>query len=334
MNGFNTESAECGEHQQYKCPIKYPQYAYVPHYEIKPYFAMGEQYVLADQMYQSNLDESFVAHQYLIAGQAASSVGIPSGLWGCKGGVGSQVSFIGPKRQLGPRRHEQACFTYDTLGEEADKAGLTWGFYTGSIGGDGGLWSAYQAVKNVYYGPDWHNDIFVPQTRFYDDVKKGKLRQITWITPTAENSDHAGAGSNTGPAWVASLVNAVGKSKYWDSTAIFITWDDWGGWYDAEPPAYADYDGLGFRVPLLIVSAYAKKGHVSHVHYEFGSILKFVEDQFGLPRLAASDTRAKSPEKDCFDFNQAPRPFQMIPSEHGEDYFLHQPPDYRPPDND
>jgi phospholipase C len=158
------------------------------------------------------------------------------------------------------------------------------------------------------------------------------LRAVSWITPTCENSDHAGCGSNTGPQWVASLVNAIGQSKYWDNTAIFIFWDDYGGWYDPEPPAYVDYDGLGLRIPMLIVSAYAKQGHVSHVHYEHGSILKFVEDQFGLARLAASDTRATSPEKDCFDFTKPPRKFKVIPTVLGKEYFMRQPIDLRPPD--
>ena len=71
------------------------------------------------------------------------------------------------------------------------------------------------------------------------------------------------AAAKTGPSWVASLVNAIGESKYWDSTAIFIFWDDYGGWYDPAPPKKLDYDGLGMRIPMLIVSAYAKKGHVS-----------------------------------------------------------------------
>ena len=98
-------------------------------------------------------------------------------------------------------------------------------------------------------------------------------------------------------------------------------------------PAYVDYDGLGVRIPMLIVSAYAKKGYVSHVHYEHGSILKFVEDLFGLPRLAASDRRANSPESDCFDFNKPPRPFKEIPAAYSRYYFLHQPPDLRLPDS-
>ncbi len=86
-------------------------------------------------------------------------------------------------------------------------------------------------------------------------------------------------------------------------------WDEWGGWYDHVAPPYVDYDGLGFRVPLLVVSAYAKQNHVSHVQYEHGSILRFVEDAFGLAPLAASDARATSPAADCFDFRKKPRPF-------------------------
>ena len=120
----------------------------------------------------------------------------------------------------------------------------------------------------------------------------------------------------------------------WDSTAIFVFWNDAGGWFDPEPPAYVDNDGLGFRVPLLIISPYAKQGWVSQVHYEHGSILKFIEDRFGLARLAASDKRANSPQQDCFDFLKPPRKFVPIKSKYPESYFLQAPPDDRPPDTD
>jgi phospholipase C len=163
-------------------------------------------------------------------------------------------------------------------------------------------------------------------------VKHGKLRALSWVTPTWENSDHAGGASKTGPSWVASLVNAIGESKYWNSTAIFIFWDDYGGWYDPKPPPLADYDGLGLRLPMLIVSPYAKQGKIDHTQYEHGSILKFVEDTFGLGRLAASDKRATSP-LDAFDFTQAPRKFTEVPAEHGIHWFEHvQPPDHHIPD--
>jgi phospholipase C len=110
-------------------------------------------------------------------------------------------------------------------------------------------------------------------------------------------------------------------------------WDDWGGLYDPVPPPYLDEDGLGFRVPLLVISPYAKKNYVSHVRYEHGSILKFAEDAFGLGRLAASDTRANSPAADCFDFSQPPRAFVPIHAPKGPAFFLHRADDLRPPDN-
>jgi phospholipase C len=117
-----------------------------------------------------------------------------------------------------------------------------------------------------------------------------------------------------GPAWVASVVNAIGKSKFWKTTAIFIIWDDWGGWFDPVQPVYEDYDGLGFRIPLLIVSPYAKKGSVTHVQYETSSVLRYVEDNFGLPQLSKSDARANDPAADpgAFDYGQPPRKFKKI----------------------
>src|SRR6202042_3716549 len=100
-----------------------------------------------------------------------------------------------------------------------DDARLPWAFYSSPIDHGDGIWSAYQAIRHIYYGPDWDDDVITPQRRFLRDAAR-TLRAVTWITPTDENSDHAGSGSNTGPSWVASLVNAIGKSKFWDSTAI------------------------------------------------------------------------------------------------------------------
>lgn len=328
MNGFNNEYFYCAPY----CPIKYPSYAYVPHSETKPYFEMAKQYVLADQMYASNFDaSSFVSHQYIIAAQAEKSVDFPYGDWGCSGGPSDTISEVGPDRQV-PYGSEQPCWDPQTLGDELDQAGISWADYAASYYEIWSGWDGYQAIKHIYEGPDWSEDMFAPPSQFLTDVSKGKLRTVTWVTPTCPNSDHAGCYSDTGPSWVASVVNAVGKSKYWKSTAIFIFWDDYGGWYDPEPPAYVDYDGLGFRLPMLIISPYAKKGYVSHVHYEHGSILKFIEDQFGLGRLADSDRRANSPEQDCFDFNQPPRKFKKISAPYDEQFFLHQPPDNRIPD--
>ncbi|HEY1869022.1 MAG TPA: alkaline phosphatase family protein [Candidatus Cybelea sp.] len=166
-------------------------------------------------------------------------------------------------------------------------------------------------VKHIVDGPDFRK-VITPQKRFFADLKAGKLANFTWITPTCRDSDHPNCGGGHGPAWIASLVNAVGESKYWDQAAIFVIWDDWGGLYDHVAPPYEDYDGLGFRVPLLVISPYAKRDHVSHVQYETASVLRFTEDLYGLGSLAAADRRATSPASDCFDFHQKPRKFVPI----------------------
>ncbi len=324
MNGFNLEDNGCGSN----CVD--PEYGYVPHSETKIYFDMAKQYVLADDMFTSHIDASFVSHQYSIAGRANSAVNLPGYPWGCDGGPSNYVGTLNSDRSYG--NSEVACFgnsyasSYPTMGDSFDAAGLSWRFYASALYTDGDIWSAYQAIDHIRYGPDWTNNVISPQSQFFTDLSNGSLASATWITPTCAHSDHAGCGSYLGPDWVASIVDAVGRSKFWDTTAIFVYWDEWGGWYDHVAPPYEDYDGLGFRVPLLVISPYAKKKYVSHVQYEHGSVLRFIEDQFNLPRLSASDSRANSPEADCFDFNQKPRKFRTFASRiHASDLLKEKP---------
>ncbi len=320
MDGFDLEGV-------YGRSMPFPQYGYVPHAETKVYFQMAHRYVLADRMFTSNFDASFASHQYAIAGQAHYAVDLPSLDWGCDGGPQDVIRTWTRERRYGPK--EGVCFDYPTIGDELDAAGLTWRFYAFHAQYD---WEPYQAVRHIRYGGDWNN--VQEDAQFFSDVESGHLATVSWVTPECKMSDHAGCESNKGPRWVASLVNAVGRSKFWASTAIFIIWDEWGGWYDHVPPPRVDYDGLGFRVPLLIVSPYAKENYVSHVQYEHGSVLRFIEDNFGLGRLAASDARANDPAADCFDFSRGPRAFSPLDS--GED----RPdvgagmPDIRPPDGE
>ncbi len=304
MDGWNEELATQGH------PTN-PAYGYVPRSEIRPYWTIARQYVLADRMFASNLDGSFVAHQYAVAAFASRAVNYPVSSWGCEGGRQDTVATLTADRGYGPSI--PACFRNPTIADEADSAGVTWRFYAGSIGGDGGFWSSYQADRKIFSGPDWKADVISPQSAFLTDVAKGKLANVTWIAPTFEASDHAVLDHGQGPAWVASVVNAVGASSFWKSTAIFVIWDDWGGWFDPVPPVHEDYDGLGFRVPLLIVSPYAKQAYVSHVQYETSSVLRFIEDNFGLGQLAKSDTRANDPATDAFDYARKPRAFKKIP---------------------
>jgi phospholipase C len=321
MDGFNNEGG-FGSQPNY-------EYGYVPAAESAPYFAIAHQFVLADRMFTSHIDASFVSHQYIIAGQANNAVDLPTGAWGCNGGKADVVNTINPDRTIGPT--ESPCFNSQTIADELMAKNLTWRFYADNEGEF--VWMSYQAIRHLLKTPQYKSDVVTPSKQFLTDVPKGKLASVTWITPTCATSDHSGCMNNEGPDWVASLVNTIGQSKFWDTTTVFILWDEWGGWYDHVPPPYVDFDGLGMRVPLIIVSPYAKKDHVSHVRYEHGSILKYIEDVFGLAPLAASDTRANSVDTDCFDYNHAPRAFIPIPSTLGPSYFINEAPDHRPIDD-
>jgi phospholipase C len=306
MNAFDKEESYGGPRN--------PQYVYVPHGESKPYFEMGHEWVVADRMFASQLDQSFTAHQYIIAAQAARAVDNPDGLpWGCDAADGTLISTLTEKRTFGPT--EFPCFDYQTLGAELEKAGLSWRYYASKTGIDG-----YAAIKGSY----WQRHTVERPQQFLKDVADGSLANFTWVTPNCLDSDAGSCGGGYGPSWVAALVNTVGKSKFWDSTAIFVQWDDWGGFYDHAPPSYKNFDGLGFRVPLLVISPYAKRDYVSHAEYETASVLRFTEDVYGLGRLAAADARARSPASDCFDFSQKPRPFVPIKAPKGIKFFLHQ----------
>jgi phospholipase C len=300
LDGWNNEYACCGQ------PANFG-YAYAIPAEVKTYWQMAKEYVLADHMFQSNLDGSYISHQYAIAAYANHEVNFPSGDWGCEGGY-DQIQTLNQDRSYG--NTVPVCEDYQTLGDELDTAGVPWHFYTGQWNGDGGIWSAYGAIKHIYEGPDWTKDVIDPQSQILTDAANGNLPPVSWVTPTYGNSDHAGEDSTGGPAWVTSVVNAIGESQYWNSTAIFIMWDDWGGFFDPVSPVYEDYDGLGFRVPLIVISPYAKKKYVTHTQYETASVLKFIEDDFGLAPLAAADARANDPATDVFDFTKKPRKFK------------------------
>jgi phospholipase C len=306
-------------------------YAYVPKSQIQPYWDMARQYTLADRFFQSNSGPSYPAHQYLIAGQSAMAAEVPDEVpWGCDAPSGTTVRVLdaGGNEVPGPF----PCFNYRTLADTMDAAGVTWRYYAPSIGGSGSIWSAFDAINHIRFGPDWTQNVVSPQTRILTDVAGGSLAQVTWVVPSAPDSDHPGNGSG-GPSWVTAVFNAIGASQYWNNTAIFITWDDWGGWYDHVVPPQLDLMGLGYRVPLVVVSPYAKPHHVSHDQLEFGSILKFIEVDFGLPALTAEDSRAANPS-DCFDFSQAPTPFSKISAPVPPSYFVSEPPSSEPPDSD
>ncbi|HZY96904.1 MAG TPA: alkaline phosphatase family protein [Candidatus Cybelea sp.] len=292
--------------------------------EVQPYHEMARQYVFADHMFATNRGPSFPAHLYLVSGTAgdASIAGYSvrdnpfdrAAHEGAPGGCDAARTVVVRTIKLsngaeGPTPF--ACFDRKVLSDFLDAKGVSWKYY--QVGAGPGLWHPFNAIRHVRYGGDWRN-VVTKSTQFLDDVKNGDLPGVTWLTPYDAWSDHAGKRATAkGPAWVAAVVNAIGKSKYWKSTAILVTWDDWGGWYDhVKPPTYNAYE-LGFRVPLLVISPYARKGYVSKTEHEFASLLVFTEETFGIPKGALNSTDERADDlKDAFDFTQKPRTFTPI----------------------
>jgi phospholipase C len=293
-------------------------------------------------MFPSMFGSSFTAHLDLIAGTTnltpeRAEVDIPDGRpWGCDAPPGTTSLLLTPRREIKPGG-PFPCFTqFRTMADTLDAAGVSWKYYAPNIL-LGPAWSSFDAIQAVRYGADWAK-VTSPETTVLTDISTGNLPAVSWVTPDFADSDHPGVGSDTGPSWVAAVVNSIGQSPDWSSTAIVVLWDDYGGWYDDVPPPQLDFKGLGIRVPCLIISPYVKKGYVSHTQYEFGSVLKFVEQTFALPGLGSdadgyTDSRAAS-ILDSFDFTQPPRAYVKIAAKYPRSYFLNQPQSLRAPDDD
>jgi phospholipase C len=216
------------------------------------------------------------------------------------------------------------CFEHRTLADLLDGSGVSWRYYTPSAGS---IWTGPNAIYHLRFGADWNDDVVLKPAQVLTDIADGQLANVTWVIPTGQESDHAGINDGSGPSWVASIVNAVGTSQYWANTAIIIAWDDWGGWYDHVAPNILNSYEYGFRVPLIVVSPYAKAEYISHVTHDFGSILRFIEEIYGLPSLGYADAVADN-LSDCFDFSQTPLRFHAIPTAVSAERFLS---DRRPP---
>jgi phospholipase C len=326
-------------------------YQYVDPAQIEPYWAIAREWVLADHFFQTQGSGSFTAHQDLIAGgttidqaKTQTLVDFPNHKpWGCDAPSDTKTSLlvaVGSKLKREYDRGPFPCLTYATLRDLLDAKSVTWKYYSPPEPvGTGSRWNAFDAIQAVREGPQWQTNVAL-QTAIFSDIASGTLPDVAWIVPDNADSDHPGHHHDTGPSWVASVVNAIGASSYWQSTAVVVVWDDWGGFYDHVPPPFFDrWGGLGFRVPMLLISPYARRGsgsragYISHTRYEFGSILKFIEDNWHVGRLGTTDVRAVS-IANCFDFAQAPRKFKRIPAHYSRSYFERRPPSYLPVDTE
>jgi phospholipase C len=333
-----------------------PQFMYVKPSDVQPYFAMAEQYTFGDRMFQTNEGPSFPAHQFIISGTSAPTATSDlfasenmsgAGNAGCIAAATTTVELISP---LGVENSSQyPCFEHATLTDLLDAAAISWRYYTPSAGS---IWTGPDAIEHICgpnapppnatacVGAEWTNNVFIPEKLVLEDINNGQLAQVSWVIPDGSESDHAASNNGSGPSWVASIVNGIGNSPYWANTAIIITWDDWGGWYDHVAPKVVD-DGVswgsgyvyGFRVPLIVVSPYAKAAYISHTTHDFGSILKFIETTYGLPSLNYADAPADD-LSDCFNLSQTPITFQTIPAPLDAAHFINDKSPPTDPDDD
>ena len=325
-------------------------YQYVDPNQIKPYWAIAQQYALLDHMFQTQGSGSFTAHQDLIAGATAlddtySFIDYPSEwkVWGCDAPPGTTVPLISvDDAYKGSGKLPPPCvknYPGGTLRDLLDAKHVPWKYYTPPYNakkyGAGNEWNAFAVIKAVRYGPEWTTNVSIPESNICSDISNRTLPAFSWVIPDQVDSDHPQSKNqqDDGPDWIASVIDKIGKSPYWSSTAIIVVWDDWGGFYDNVAPKFYGSGQLGFRVPALVVSPYVGQGKISHDEFEFGSILKFAEQTFELGSLGTTDVRAKSIGS-IFEFNKPARAFKPIPTSRSCDYFMHRPPSYLPVDTE
>lgn len=329
---------------------------------LDPYITLATTYGWANRMFQTNQGPSYPAHQFIFGATSAptaadDAAGVfvaengsnGSTLYGC--GSGNSVQLIRPNGDLSPPFGTETtgdevaqCFTRNAMDYLFDQASpkITWTYYAE---GQTSLWVAPNSLTNICIpisgtctGPDWvkgESNGFVDTAPpdVLNDIDNCSLSQVSWVTPAGQYSDHP-INSGQGPAWVAAVVNAIGNNKscddgvgYWKDTVIFITWDDWGGWYDHVKPIFQtganqnDYQ-FGFRVPLIVVSAYSRRvGYISNLEYDFGSILRAIEEIFGLGNVGMADARAKNDLHEFFNFKLTPTTYKTIPAPLAASFF-------------
>lgn len=350
--------------------VSKPQFKYVDNSKgnLNPYFDLATQYGWANYMFQTNQGPSYPAHQYIFGGTSAPSAdddaigtyasenvnqhgGTGTAITGCIALATSTVELITTE---GETQSIYPCFEHQTLADLLDAINVSWRYYTPD---SNNLWTAPNAIQHICVpdaptggkctGAEWTQDVIVGPSQVLTDISSCNLAGVSWVIPDGKNSDHAQTNSGGGPDWVASIVNAIGNhatcsngEKYWNNTAILITWDDWGGWYDHEPPTilaqpFGDYQ-YGFRVPLIVVSAYTKAGYINNNRLDFGSILRFIEQNYGIEQgaLNFADARISTNLTKFFNLTQAPRAFKTIQTTLDASYFINDTSPAVDPDDD
>ena len=302
--------------------------------EIPNYWSYAENFVLQDHMFEPNASWSLPSHLFMVSAWSAtcSKAGDPQS---CVNNI------VGPVNINKADRYS-ADYAWTDLTYLLHKANVSWAYYVApgtqpDCQDDAascapvkqgpktpGIWNPLPDFDTVKQDGQLSNIQSV--NNFYAAAKNGTLPAVSWITPSNKESEHPPALVSTGQAYVTGLVNAVMQGPDWSSTAIFLSWDDWGGFYDHVVPPRVDQNGYGLRVPGIVISPYARKGFIDHQTLSFDAYLKFIEDDFlNSQRLDPATDGRPDPRPDVreaasilgdllsdFDFSQSPRPAMVL----------------------
>jgi phospholipase C len=317
--------------------------------EIPNYWEYAHRFVLQDHMFEPNASWSLPAHLFTVSGWSAKC-SVPGGPMSCHNALGK---LDRPPDSGAAERHYRKTgselpppdYAWTDLTYLLHKEGVSWAYYVSKgtepdcANGEmycrrvmqrastPGIWNPLPYFDTVRQDGQLGN--IQDTSNFYKAAKAGNLPAVSWVIPGGKNSEHPPALVSTGQAYVTGLINAVMRGPDWDSTAIFLTWDDWGGFYDHVVPPKVDQNGYGLRVPGLVISPYSKQGYIDHQTLSFDAYLKFIEDDFlGGQRLDPYTDGRPDPRPDVredapqlgnlahdFDFSQPPR-LPMILPEH------------------
>ena len=263
--------------------------------DIPVYWAYAQHYGLGENFFTDAASSSTPNHIAMIAGQTGGEDQTIH-VHGC---LSPANDVVLDRDAGGDESFGQPCYNIPSIPAEATAAGLSWKYY-----GTAPVWDAPQYINGLKNTPG------VSSTQIITDAEADNLPNISFVTPGEDSqSDHPPQPTQPAQNFVSSIVNAIMHSSEWNSTAIFVTWDDFGGWYDHVPPPQVDGIGLGPRVPLLVISPWAKPGYISPQQGEFASFDKFIEKVFGLPSLGERDHLSSTSNlMDYFNFAQKPDP--------------------------
>ena len=256
--------------------------------DVPYYWNYASRFALLDNYFSSVMGPSLPNHLYLIAGTSG----------------GLTTNTLG-------------TFKFKPIVDEVDAKQLSWRYYAGG----NNVANGWNPLPNFASMDSSRLKNILPTEQFFVDLNRNFLANVTWLMPpTQKLSEHPPYDPSIGEHWVVTAINQVMQSRYWSSTAIFLTWDDFGGWYDHVPPPQVDEVGYGFRVPLIVISPYARHHFIDHTQADHASVLKFIETNYGLAPLASRDSRAAD-LLEAFDFAQRPRHTLLLPGRFIPDHY-------------